>query len=218
MDMFKQIISFFKCPNFNVGHFMKIIENEYSLLDTRRNRSNRNKHDYNYIHMLDMTCAYLEEILQDETSVNWYIEAAKIAKLYGIKNVYDIGCAYGAFAPIFIENDIKYVGIEKDDLFRLDAYCDQPITYIMKTYPFEIITEKKSMVVSRYCVGWVDNFEQQLKQINSDFDYAFLYIDIKNKSIDMNTINNYFMIEKRIEEHEIPEFGIKTETLFLKSK
>lgn len=215
--MFKQIISF-KCPNFNIEHFMNTIENEYSLLDARRNRPNRNKHDYNYMRVLNMTCAYLEEILQDETSVGWYIEAAKIAKLYGIKNVYDIGCAYGAFAPIFIENDIEYVGIEKDDLFRLDMHCGQSISYIMRAYPFEIITKKKSMAISRFCVGWVDNFEQQLKQINSDFDYAFLYIDIKNRSIDMNMIEHYFTIEKRIEEHDIPEFGIKTETLFLKSK
>lgn len=212
--MFKQIISFFKCPNFNIEHFMNTIENEYSLLDARRNRPNRNKHDYNYMRVLNMTCAYLEEILQDETSVGWYIEAAKIAKLYGIKNVYDIGCAYGAFAPIFIENDIKYVGIEKDDLFRLDVHCGQSISYIIRAYPFEIITKKKSMAISRFCVGWVDNFEQQLKQINSDFDYAFLYIDIKNRSIDMNMIEHYFTIEKGLKNMTYLNSALKLKRYF----
>lgn len=122
--------------------------------------------------------------MEEEDSICNFFEAGGIERYefifnfiqkHKIKNIYDIGCAYGHQSEVFVNSKINYIGIET---YPCEYWNKKRYTYIDGNYPFKINVLPNSIAVSCLCIGWhFDKIvDQEISQLSKDFSKALLYI------------------------------------------
>ena len=109
--------------------------------------------------------------------LNDYEVIARIAKLFQIDHVHDIGCNLGIQGRLFYDRGMKYTGYDIDSLFEFSLLkrFNENIECVQKEYPFTIDTSKeKHMLISRLCLGYFKKDDETVKRIMQDFDIIFL--------------------------------------------
>lgn len=108
---------------------------------------------------------------------NDYEVVARIAKVFQVDHVHDIGCNMGIQGRLFHDRGIKYTGFDIESTFEFPLLkkFNQNIECIQQEYPFPIDTSKeKHMLVSRLCLGYFKKDNETAKRIMQDFDIIFL--------------------------------------------
>lgn len=100
-----------------------------------------------------------------------------------IKEIYDIGCCYGWQSEIFINNNIKYIGIECE---TLDFWNKDNCTYINRKYPFPIKHNKDAIAISNLCIGYL------VKEFDELYSFDTIILNCK-----LDTFNSQYTITKK---------------------
>lgn len=113
---------------------------------------------------------------------NNYLPIFKRMQELGLSQVYDIGCNYGPYIGLFVDNGIKYTGIDKFEIDRHKTFDEEVFfdaDFIHAKYPFSIETNKDiSAAISVCCIGSRDMIEpevvkSQMNQLSHDFKHFF---------------------------------------------
>lgn len=120
---------------------------------------------------------FLEDCLPDDD----YPLICKAARHLGIKNIYEIGCAYGPHIGYILKWGFDYVGIDEheshplyDKRERFEDYKTD-IRYGVK-YPCELNPKPDSCAISVCALGSVfseKEIETQMKQMTKEFKHFF---------------------------------------------
>lgn len=109
-----------------------------------------------------------------------YETILNFAKENNFKRVFDVGCAFGHQSEVFLNSNIKYIGINDTDF---DFWNKDKFEYIVGKYPFEIKANEEDLVVSVLCLTWgcylyenEKTLREQCEQLQRDFKHCLLYM------------------------------------------
>ena len=113
----------------------------------------------------------------------FYDAVIAFMKLYNIKEVVDIGCAYGFQAEAFLQEGLSYIGIEKAPCLKHKA---GEVKYIQGTYPF---------VLGDYHLGVLSNCMHKGFYPYKALSFNFKIV-LTDKIINKTEAEKYFTINK----------------------
>lgn len=134
----------------------------------------------------------------DDEKLEVYETIAKFVKNKDFNKVYDIGCAQAHQSEIFLNSNLKYVGIND---FKTTFWNDDVFTFISEAYPFKIDTEANDVAISVMCLTWNcylyegnKSLIEQLELLKRDFKHVILYI----ASDKIEVVSKYFKNREEI--------------------
>lgn len=121
----------------------------------------------------------LDEIMERDCSLDVYIKILEYMTANGFDEIVDIGIAYGWQAKMFLNNDIKYTGVDRNN--HLIVYKNKPdFRFIHGTYPNVDIERQghKTLGVAILSLGWGmfdEDISLVVEKLKDDFDTAIVY-------------------------------------------
>lgn len=122
----------------------------------------------------------LDAIMEYGCSLDTYIKILEYMIANGFDEIVDIGIAYGWQAKIFLDNNIKYTGVDRYN--HLIVYKNKPdFRFIHGTYP-DVDIEKqgnKTLGVANMSLGWGmfdEDISLVVEKLKDDFDTAIVYV------------------------------------------
>lgn len=151
--------------------YEKEIESLYEQ-ESKNTLSSEEKHTMNQLSSITDSMDHLF----GAAGLNDYEVIARIAKVFQIDHVHDIGCNLGIQGKLFHDRKIKYTGYDTESTFEFPLLKKfENIECVQKEYPFPIHTSKgKHMLVSRLCLGYFKKDNETIKRIIKDFDIVLL--------------------------------------------
>ena len=122
----------------------------------------------------------LDAIMEYGCSLDTYIKILEYMIANGFDEIVDIGIAYGWQAKIFLDNNIKYTGVDRYN--HLIVYKNKPnFRFIHGTYPNVDIVKQgnKTLGVANMSLGWGmfdEDISLVVEKLKDDFDTAIVYV------------------------------------------
>lgn len=122
----------------------------------------------------------LDAIMEYGCSLDTYIKILEYMIANGFDEIVDIGIAYGWQAKIFLDNNIKYTGVDRYN--HLIVYKNKPnFRFIHGTYPNVDIEKQgnKTLGVANMSLGWGmfdEDISLVVEKLRDDFDTAIVYV------------------------------------------
>lgn len=135
-----------------------------------------------------------------EVSAEVYKKISDLCHKFGIRHVYDIGCAFPFQANLFWYWGIAYTGIDDSKRTVDNANTIHRIHTLYGKYPFKIQTDFKSCAISNLCVGYQANSDKVYQQIVEDFPYYCGVLNGRSKEMLLpyyRVVETDFIIEKK---------------------
>ena len=118
-----------------------------------------------------------------EVSAEVYKKISDLCHKFGIRHVYDIGCAFPFQANLFWYWGIAYTGIDDSKRTVDNANTIHRIHTLYGKYPFKIQTDSKSCAISNLCVGYQASSDEVYQQIVEDFPYYCGILNDRSKEM-----------------------------------